>query len=530
MKYHSKHTFMFPFQWDYITKNKRSLYNERTKLEDFQRLFDADNNGFKLKKFKIDNDADKYNEFSYFHPFARKALYYTDNNNLLRYYELDQAEGVYNIEYLQYNKEIEDFDKNVLKLSLDSICLHVYDTGVGVLSFNLTNFHYSLKEDILKINEFGRRMYPQFMTQENNLAAKMAFLPNRIWGEIGNLQFDEDFSAYQSNVQTDSVFLPPDHIKKVFGYVGEEQIGDIDKNFVFRKQDEQTGTIRISPITDDRMFFLCWYGNNDLANSFYNLLTDKNEENENKKSYLKNANHINSYELDDYWYAFMFGDKDSASVENIEMQRMQTKQSTYSRWLNYGTLFGVTRDSFVSISSDIKTLTQNYSPPINIHTQTMYYQMAVLCLVQRASILRFSKEIAQITDNVFRYKRKPEKAIRELYENYMIFINQIYFREVTSQIQGIELYAMFQQEMNLEKEAKDLDTEMQELFNYLSVTEQTKLAKVANLFLPISLFVGILGVNTFNFQNLPSSVLYLFNLVGGIWFFYVILQQFFNKK
>ncbi len=503
---------MFPFQWDYITKNKRSLYNERTKLEDFTRLFDAGNNDFKLKKFEIDNDADKYNEFSYFHPFARKALYYTDNNNLLRYYELDQADGVYNIEYLQYNEKIEDFDKNVLKLSLDSICLHVYDTGVGVLSFNLTNFHYSLKEDILKINEFGRRMYPQFMTQEDSLAAKMAFLPNRIWGKIGGLQFDEDFSAYQSNVQTNSVFLPPDHIKKVFGYAGEEQIGDIDKNFVFRKQDEQTGTIRISPITDDRMFFLSYYRDPALVDKLAKV----------KKRDLIETEYC--FETDDFWYSYIFGDKKEPSITDEKMQKEQIKNVTYTRWLffkekrkkrNYSSIFGISRDSFVAVGGDF----------VASHMQTMYYQMAVLCLVQRASILRFSKEISQITDNVFRYKEKPEKAIRELYENYMIFINQIYFREVTSQIQGIELYAMFQQAMNLEKEAKDLDTEMQELFNYLSVTEQTKLAKVADWFLPISVLVGFMGVNTIDFEKFnETKASIIFSGCVFLWFLFVWLK------
>ncbi len=489
MSYFSKHTFMFPFQWDYIKNKKKNFYNERTNLNDFNNIFQSLDNGFKLKKFEISGDANKYNEYVYFHPFARKALYYTEDNNLLRYYEIDQADGVYNIEYLEENKGTKTFDTHLLELNLDSICVHVYETGVGVVSFNLTNEKYKNKEDILKINEFGRRLYPQFMTDESRLQAKKSFLPKRISGNIGYLTFEDDFSQYNNPIEENTVFLPPAHLRSVFGYQGKEQIGDIGQKFVFRKEDEMKNTIRIRPITDDRMFFLSWYGNNQLADDFSNVLMNEKQYNPNNTHYIDTLN---------YWYSIVFGDKSFPTIANIEMQHEHTRQFTYARWLSYGTIFGVTRDAFVCVSSDREKLKKNNAPLIDEHMQTMYYQMAVLCLVQRASVLRFGWEISQITTQVFKGKQKPEKAIRELYENYIRFINQIYFREVTPQIQGIELYTMFQQQMNLEKEAKDLDGEMQELFNYLSVKEQTHLGRIADLFLPITLIAGLLGINTFN--------------------------------
>ncbi len=543
MSYFSKHTFMFPFRWAYIKHKKRNYYNDTTDLKDFHRLFEAADNGFSLKKFKMDNHADKYNEYVYFHPFARKALYYTDDNTLMRYYEIDMPQGYYHIEYLKENKATNNFDAHVLELKLDSVCMHVYETGVGVVAFNLTNCKYDRKEDILLINEFGRRLYPQFMEDEDRLMAKKVFLPNRIWGKIGNYQFDEDFSAYQLPIRTDNVFFPPDHIKKVFGYKGKEQMGDQGQKFIFTKQDEQKDTIRIRQITDDRMFFLSWYGNNEIAQSLSKrILIDKEKEViKQKKQHgekICNKEHfiaslskdIYEYEIDDFWYAFAFGDKGGPSVENIEMQHEHTRRFTYTRWLNYGSLFGLTRDSFVSISSDRKTLKDVNAPLLDEHMQTMYYQMAILCLVQRASILRFSWEISQITNDIFADGIKPEKAIRELYENYIRFINQIYFREVSSQIQAIEIYDMFQKAMNLEKEVKDLDSEMQELFNYLSVKEQTGLARVADLFLPVTLLAGVLGVNSISDEWFKESLLSeIINWVLIAWVLYVFGKQIYNK-
>lgn len=189
------------------------------------------------------------------------------------------------------------------------------------------------------------------------------------------------------------------------------------------------------------------------------------------------------------------------------------EESTYRRWQNYGTLFGVTKDSFVCLSADKEDLG---TLPLDMHMQSMYYQMSILSLVQRASILRFSWEISQITNKIFRENKNPKKAIRELYENYIRFINQIYFREITSQIQGIELYSQFQKMMNIEKEAKDLDVEMQEVFNYLSVQEQTKLGKMANIYLPVTLLAGVLGINTIDFPQLLGENFFIDNIYSLI--------------
>lgn len=524
MSYHSKHTFMFPFQWDYIKGiKKESSYNERAKLKDFERLFESLDNGLKKVKYKIDNDTEKYNEYTYFHSFVRKAMFYTEDKDFLRYYELDAPNGEYNIEYLKQNESTKEFETITLQLSLDSICVHTYDIGVGVISFNLTNYKYQNQESILAINEFGRRLYPQFMTDKNRLGAKEVFLANRIYGNIGTLEFDEDFTAYQNPIDVDNTFLPPDHIKKVFGYMGQEQLGDMDNKFVFTKQYEKKDTIRIRQVTDDRMFFLSYYQNGALVDS----LAERNQDNE------------FNYLLNNFWYSYVYGDKDSPTIKNDIFQKIQIEKHSYTRWIDAqrmsgynGTIYGITRDSFVAIGG---------SKIFGSHMQTMYYQMAILCLVQRAGILRFSWEVSQITNQIFSNKKaNSDNAIKDLYENYIRFINQIYFREVSPQIQGIELYTIFQEAMNLDKDVKDLDGEMQEIFNYLSVREQTKLGKVANLFLPAALLTGFLGMNTFgenafkyDIPNLLVPNLNLGSLINTIiivWIVAILTVQFYRYK
>jgi hypothetical protein len=270
------------------------------------------------------------------------------------------------------------------------------------------------------------------------------------------------------------------------------------------------------------MFFLSFYKNEKKASKLAE-----------ERGTLKEEKY--RYELDNFWYAYLFGDKNpkEISVQNKYLQLDEIQRHSYCRWLGYGTIFGVSRDSFVGLSNN------NF---IGTHMQTIYYQMAILCFVQRASILRFNREISLITNEVFNSKANPKKAIINLYEDYICFINQIYFREVTPQIQGIELYALFQEMMGLEKEIKDLDNEMQELFNYLSVQEQSYLSKIAHDFLPLSLLIAFFSLailnkdffakplvelkdwaQTFNLQIIIATLLFF-------WLLYLLIKYLLIKR
>jgi len=48
-------------------------------------------------------------------------------------------------------------------LKLDGIALRHFKNDVGILSFHLINDRYDNFDDILNINDFGRRLFPQFL-------------------------------------------------------------------------------------------------------------------------------------------------------------------------------------------------------------------------------------------------------------------------------------------------------------------------------------------------------------------------------
>lgn len=71
---------------------------------------------------------------------------------------------VQNMEYAE--KDLQYFIETVkggFSLNVSKIYLNLYENGIAVLGFFLDNKNYDQPTDILKINDFGRRIYPQFL-------------------------------------------------------------------------------------------------------------------------------------------------------------------------------------------------------------------------------------------------------------------------------------------------------------------------------------------------------------------------------
>jgi len=195
------------------------------------------------------------------------------------------------------------------------------------------------------------------------------------------------------------------------------------------------------------------------------------------------------------------------------MMRDHLAKHSYARWIEWGTLYGMSRDSMVCMTSNF-SLSRD-------HMQSMYYQFSVLCLAQRASILKFSAEVTDLSKelNLLMAKRQDKREIilqiQQLHLNYVEFIGRLYFREVSSQIQGIEMYSQLQAVMNIERDMKDLDSEIQELHNVVMLIEQRdmnekqeqlnqnqeKLNKIVIYGLPFTIVFGILGANIYDESN-----------------------------
>ncbi len=512
---HSYHIFMFPFSWtlwqEHPANKKAKPLDEKTRFELMtERL--KKGHWSEDEEFCIDT-GEAYNEYNYFYPHVREILYdqhanlrihsSEENQFLIKHFKYKNPAG--DLKYLVVHdskKDDQSWETITHTLNVDSIILNVYNTGTAILSFHLRNYESGKPRKILEINQFGRRLYPPSYilykdqdwilegTKDNTfdkyqpdqyryheLPKKIAIYSGDDIKKAGSWKSIEDFNKYQDKEQLKhGPFNIPTFIEDLFPlqFIGCHE-----------KQMAKDIFMYIRPVLDDRMFVVSWAGNNGLSRK------------------LKSFSHFPrsyKYPSNDWWYEYVFVDHNGPSCQNKIERESQLSASTYARWIDYGTLFGITKYSFAMVTKQIN----DGNAFLLGHLQTMYYKMVELCLMHRASLLHFSDEITHV---VAQDEKTQLAAIQSLYKRYVLFINKIYFREVTAQEQGIELYNMIQQQMNLPQEVKALDHEMQELHQLARSIQDKKnndllliIAIISAFFLPLSLMVGIFGMTSY-----PSS-------------------------
>lgn len=461
---YSYHTFMLPFTFE----------NEFDKKENW-----------KYKHFEIENQRD-YNEYVYFYKHIQDAIYNKDTeekSNISKYYEYEFEEGAYTI----------NCKKGIFELELDGLSLRLFNTNVAILSFNLKNTKYKDQDSILAINDFGRRIYPQFLGEKYTCDTKKSILSNCITLNLDNKFIEkEDFTRFN----TINSFKEPKKLNLLPSFISKL----IEDNFPKDKEDITT----IRPIIDDRMFVISWYGNEDFSEN------------------LRNEKYI-TY---DKWYEYVFVDGNGKTVHSQNMQTKLICDATYDRWMDYPwgcTLFGITRYSFVSVTNN-----SDFAQSVILkHMQTMYFQMFTLLLAYRATIIKFSDDIQNTTNETIQNIEKLSKETEDIYEKYLGFLNKLYFKEVTAQDQGIELYNQAMKVMDIEKYMNDLDHEITQLHNYVDMKKEKErndklefISKIGAILIPPTLLAGLFGMNvltleaTQNNQSLAFVCIILSALIG----------------
>lgn len=501
---YSYHVFLFPFQWQFVGKEmKNKTLEERTCLKELIGLFD--DTSWKRGKYNTDTILN-YNEYNYFYDMVRDVLFDQGEDlekaivaNLA--YDIPPNTHSYNFKVCidAYKNEYKSYS-----LYIDSIILHLYSTGVGVLSFHLNNrlVSQSQPDDILNINQVGRRLYPPFFGIDSNLVGLQAqfecadFAKGLDYVQTKELAVnisvisDSNFEDFSSYINPENFSSNPFQIPKHISFLFHGIPLTVDKaNF---KADDRK--VYINPLIDDRMFVLCWYGNDEIVKRLKLNDEDHGRDKDRKLIYLH----------DDWWYKFMFNDQKYSTCQNQEMQQEFIQKHTYTRWSDLGTLYGINRYSFVCLTGSLDHLKK---PWINAHfivnhIQTMYYKLCELCLVQRACLLRFSDEVARISTMKDDKKISLTDRVNNLYQQYLRFVNRIHFREVTAQEQGIELYNMLQEHMKIENNVKDLGREIQELQTYVSLIQDQK----QNRNIEILTMIGALFI-------LPSFIISFFGMI-----------------
>ena len=466
----SFHAFMFPFRWKIREYDDKS-FSEQVNLENIR--YALSSNWERMSNPTEEGEKDGlYNERNYFYEFVHPALYDDGSHHtLVRHYE--RCEPKHN--EVTYHIVCGGAHDEYI-LDVQSINLNLYATGVGVLSIYLSNNRYTEIKDILAINQYGRRVFPPFIADvngRNEIAHSLSF-------EGLNGVYGEDYSGYTNKT-------PSNHPAAFIG----KMVNEVAENIIMQ------------PVIDDRMFVLCWYMNNEWAAEFdsdYNKFISENKE----------------------WYKFVFVDNMwGLSCYNDEMRKELIKKATYERWQGLYSLYGISRYSMVYLTN---TGTATEAPFLFTNFETEYVRMAELVLMQRASVLRFSAEVTQISK--LSGTKDFSNRVSSLYREYIRFVNRFYFREISAQDQAIEIYQKLYDAMNLKEQVEKLDGEIEELHSYVSMREDSRtnrtmslLTWITTIFLPVTVVAGY-----FSMGNFRQNPMFLFESILMICFAIVVIS------
>ena len=78
-------------------------------------------------------------------------------------------------------------------------------------------------------------------------------------------------------------------------------------------------------------------------------------------------------------------------------------------------------------------------------------------------------EISKELDEDKLTNKELRVRVNTLNRDYLRFVNNVYFREVTPQDQGIELYDLMQKQMNIKRDEEGLSTEVEQLYHYVTM-------------------------------------------------------------
>lgn len=393
---------------------------------------------WQIEYLDIDKDKD-YNEFVYFYKPVRPVIYtYKDAPVMTLNYK---HKGITKSSWC----EIEIKQKKY-RLSLLSISLKLYKTGIGIFALQLENNQYEQMEDILAINSLSKVIYPPVLPLEK---AREDYFPDAI-----KLYLD-DKHYLQEAFKEDYKKMPTQIVPFMMALLGKSFASATQKN----TKGIKNSLIYIEPIIGSHMFTLCIYRNSWMVENIKNKSID--------------LEFLNSFILLSHQIQTNLKE---GNLGHMAIEYLYGNQCVY----------GISRYALICISEE------------KIDSK-IYDQLVTLILAQRATLLNFANQLSIISTLP---KQELVPAIQNVYEIYIQFINQMYFEEVTEAMQGELIYEKLAIKFKIQKELHQLDFEMEEIHEYASLIEQSHskfkmdLLTIIGASLVIPTFVtGFFGMN-----------------------------------
>jgi|GEM_PF-1277143 len=517
---YSYHTFLFPFLWNDGGKVKQ---NNFLKILDIgTRWIQTDWNDKDIFKNKCKHEwISDYAAYQYFTEPARVILLNSKDSGVLKSFRYKYKNkylnniGKYIIVKKQADKEKdkskkEEDNPSELELNINDIKLNIYESGVAILIFELENFKHETLEEVNKINEYGRRI-------------NMPYIPNStshyLCADEIRLKFcDEDFACEnykhtlenihnkgKTQISLNYVMSP---IKKLIDGDGlnngglrvtTKKVVDGEVKASKKKANIYNKKYFIQPCVDDRMFVCCLIRDNK---ALYGLTKWIPSGEGGEYSYLNDC-YKNNHKLSDDFYKTIFVETDISCVSR-SMKKEILKKCVYDRWIDYKTLYACTHHSMFCFTGELPSL----QPTVYNPFLTLYIQLAILVLVQRATILALSAKASGVSNNLEKNKKKKTTRehlaeIEDLQKKYVIAQNQLFISEATVQEQGVEIYELIREQLYIDSNKAELDEQMSNLRDVANIANERLERKADDSLNTTLLLFTIVGLSLSFIQTIP---------------------------
>jgi uncharacterized membrane protein YidH (DUF202 family) len=543
----SWHLFVAPL---YLEIKDDKFHKEPQKYVNSLKESIVRDSNFKLKdrKFKI-NSPNDYNVFHYFFDDARRSIFWFDNKDNKEHgailFRLNASDAPYNEDNPEPIGEmlLRIFESKKGKTSLvDEIQLELMDIDVTFYQFYVGHVSFLCRyvhpddgegeEDnfykyVLMINDRIRRMYLHWLSKNLQGVANDdldELINAQVAGKAPYHDIRLSLRKQYSNNNRNSTDVVIEDFKACLNYESLNKKGPnrpILLESVLGPMDNNKLGCSFELLDDNRMFTASYI----LPEKLDTFLD------------LKSWGRYDSLNTSERWHRLLTVDSPFKSmITNNQLQRLKTiRNSTYSRWIDSEdidntTLFGCTRHSFIMIGSRSNYHFKNI---VRINFLHQYSEMSRLVLAQSTAVHRFGKVIYNLSGKLSNTNSEKNNGLNESVFNevsffkqtFNDFINRLFFREITSQIQGTELYQLLQTKHEVMTNLEELKDEITQLSNHVEMLQRQNQEKIIHLLTQTTIILGLLtlviGVFGSNFLAMENG--HMIADHKAIWIFGVIL-------
>ena len=307
--------------------------------------------------------------------------------------------------------------------------------------------------DALLFNELARRTYLSFTEQLEE--GDVSKIPVRVRLTIeGEVPLEHTFKKEQLE-------LTWDHKRKT----GTPQISTIIQDLL----EGALGSQCFSPILDDRM----------VVFTFFGFAGGQPRSPKGREDFEALFSRIMYVESPGTGFCY-----DRGFMKDV------SEHVVYRRWYNLGNLYGFTR-----YSSAYSGFGGFFANEIFNNFNSMYYQLAIISLFYRASLIQFSDDVADAT-LALEVNKLDRRSFFGLKEDFMRFSNTYWFNEVTNQDEGIDIFECYKKSFKFNDMYNQIKEEIDRADEFLDLIDSTQ-RNVASKQLNIGgLIIGTLAVWT----------------------------------